>query len=73
MSDHDGFKSSRLDSYTDGIVVSVWLKTAPRSEHLLASSRYRKFCALGVSQLAATVPYTAQRVGAALALVQSSL
>ena len=53
-------KSSRLDSCTDGLVVSVWLKAAPpRSEHLvhlLASRMYRKLVVRGFSQW----PYTAQ-------------
>ena len=47
---HGVVKSSRLDLYTEGLVVSVWLKTAPRSEHLLASSVYRKFDVRGFSQ-----------------------
>ena len=32
MSDHEGFKSSRLDSYTDGLVVSGFKRFQARSD-----------------------------------------
>ena len=31
-----------LDSYTDGLVVSVWFKTTPQSEQMLKRKRDRK-------------------------------
>ena len=56
-----------MDSYTDSIFVSVWLKTAPRSEQMLKRKRDRscKLCVRGFSQW----PDTAQTylVTAALA------
>ena len=62
-----------MDSYTDGIVVSVWLKTAPRSEHLLASSVYRKLDYSGGLFPLAVTPYTAQTYLVTAAQAQGDL
>ena len=50
MSDHEGFKSSRLDSYSKLGVVALWFQTAPLEAFVIARKWYRKLAALGVSQ-----------------------
>jgi hypothetical protein len=46
-SNHKGFKSSRLDSYTKLGVVSVWFQTVPH-EALVSGKLYRTFSVVGV-------------------------
>jgi hypothetical protein len=48
-SNHEGFKSSRLDSYSKLGVVAVGFQTAPLEAFEVAGKRYRKFSVVGVS------------------------
>ena len=47
MSDHDGFKSSQLDSYSKLGVVAVWFQTAPLEAFVISQKWYRKLAVRG--------------------------
>ena len=46
MSEHEGFKSSRLDSYNKLGVVVVWIQTGPLEAFVISHKWYRKFSVL---------------------------
>ena len=69
MSDHDGFKSSRLDVYSKLGVVAVYIQTGPLEAFVAARKWYRKFSVV----LNFSVLYTAQMYLVTVALAQDDL